>query len=117
MREVQLAKAAVRAGLETLLLRFGARCEDLRAVYLAGGFGHALDAQSAAQIGLIPRALLPKVRAVGNASLLGATQALTEPGARERAARIAAAAREISLSEDADFQSLYVEHMLFAEES
>ena len=54
VREIQLAKAAVRAGVETLLLRYGIKKEEVSKVYLAGGFGYKLNTDKAIAIGMIP---------------------------------------------------------------
>ena len=115
VREIQLAKAAVRAGLETLLLRRGIGYGDISAVLLAGGFGYRTDTEKAAVIGMLPRELLPVTRAVGNSSLDGAVMLLTQAGAAARAKTIADGAREIGLAADADFSRLYMEHMAFDE--
>ncbi len=72
IRELQKAKAAVAAGIEILLERYGARAEDVRSVFLAGGFGHCLDPSSALRIGLMPQEFAGKIKAVGNAALRGA---------------------------------------------
>ncbi len=72
IRELQKAKAAIAAGIEILLERYGARAEDVRSVFLAGGFGHCLDPSSALRIGLMPQEFAGKIKAVGNAALRGA---------------------------------------------
>ncbi|MCF0133145.1 MAG: DUF4445 domain-containing protein [Blautia sp.] len=113
VREIQLAKSAVRAGLETLLLRYGVSYEDVSKVYLAGGFGFYLDVEKAVQIGLLPKALSARTEAIGNASLDGAIAYLLEENAAGHMTNIAEKAVEIPLSTDKDFNSLYVEHMLF----
>lgn len=70
IRDLQMAKAAVRAGVETLREKMGdPRITD---VFLAGGFGYYLDVGAAAAIGLLPEDLRQCTRAVGNTSLAGA---------------------------------------------
>ncbi|MEG0767705.1 MAG: ASKHA domain-containing protein, partial [Clostridia bacterium] len=64
VRELQLAIAAVRAGIEILLKRSGTAPENVEKVWLAGGFGRAMDVQNAVAIGLLPRTLEAKVQAV-----------------------------------------------------
>ena len=59
---LQLAKSAVRAGLETLLLRYEINPEDVDKVYLAGGFGYRMDVEKAVGIGLIPEVFTDKIR-------------------------------------------------------
>ena len=113
IRELQLAKSAVRAGMEVLIARYGIKPEELDTVYVAGGFGHFLNMEKAADIGLIPRALLPKVKAVGNTSLKGAVLALTDEKTQNEMPQIAEIAEEISLASDTMFSELYMEYMMF----
>lgn len=115
VREMQLAKAAVRAGVETLMRRYGVSCEDIDHVYLAGGMGFQMDRKAAAAIGLLPGGLLAKTTAAGNSSLAGAVRALREEPWQEPLERIVSATREIELANDEDFQVLYMEHMMFRE--
>ncbi len=72
IRDLQMAKAAVRTGIEVLLKKAGLNACDVRKIYLAGGFGYYVEASDAAQIGLIPEEFKDRVISVGNASLQGA---------------------------------------------
>ncbi|MBQ8970308.1 MAG: DUF4445 domain-containing protein [Lachnospiraceae bacterium] len=119
VREIQLAKSAIRAGLEVLLKRFGINYEGLSHLYIAGGFGYYLDAGKAAGIGLIPGELLPKTRAVGNSSLNGAIRFLREWWEADPLSdlvQLAKQGEEIGLSSDPDFNDFYMEYMMFEEE-
>ncbi|MDO5132120.1 MAG: ASKHA domain-containing protein, partial [Eubacteriales bacterium] len=116
IREVQLAKAAVRAGMEVLLQEFGADYEQVGKLYLAGGFGQKIDLVKAVGIGLLPEELLGKIRAVGNSSLAGAVMAAQDPEILRRMERVAATAEETALAENPRFSDLYMEHMFFPEE-
>ena len=113
IREIQLAKAAVRAGLETLFLRYGITKGEVSRVYLSGGFGFHLNCHKAVEIGLLPEELENKVEIVGNSSLSGAVKCLTEQEGWARAAKIAEGTQEITLSADQDFNRLYIEYMGF----
>lgn len=113
IREIQLAKAAVRAGLETLFLRYGITKEEVSRVYLAGGFGFNLNCHKAVEIGLLPEELEDKVEIIGNSSLSGAVKCLVEQDGWERVTKTAERAQEITLSADRDFNRLYMEHMGF----
>ena len=113
IREIQLAKSAVRAGVETLLLRYGITYDDIAHVYLAGGFGYRIDLHKAVGIGMLPSELEDRITAVGNSSLGGATHYLTDPEAPARIQSIVDVCTEISLSTDKDFMQLYTEHMFF----
>lgn len=113
VREIQLAKSAVRAGVETLLLRFGVSYEDIDQVFLAGGFGYRINLDKAIAIGLLPEELHDKIVAVGNSSLGGATLYLTEPEAAQHLAQIVSVSEEIGLSTDLDFNRFYTDYMFF----
>lgn len=115
VREIQLAKSAVRAGLETLLLRFGATYDDIDILYIAGGFGYKIDQKKAIEIGLLPEELSDKIQAIGNSSLTGAVQYGCDLSGQMsvRANRIAAYAEEISLAKDKDFNEFYMDYMYF----
>ncbi len=72
IRNLQMAKAAVKTGIMMLQEQFGITFAQIAHVYLAGGFGYHLDVAKANRIGMIPKELQGKVIAVGNTSLLGA---------------------------------------------
>ncbi len=113
VREIQLAKSAVRAGVETLLLRFGVGYEDISQVFLAGGFGYRVDLAKAVGIGMLPKELEGKTTAVGNSSLRGARLYLTQEDSPKRLQQILASSKEVELSSDKDFNQFYTEYMFF----
>lgn len=113
IRNLQLAKSAIRAGIETLLSRAGVLPEQVETLYLAGGFGSFLNPQSAGAIGLIPPQLAPRTEGLGNAALLGAAAILLEEEGRRRAREISKGAVHLELSQDPDFMERYMEHMMF----
>lgn len=113
IREIQLAKAAVRAGVETLFLRYGISKEEVDHVYLAGGFGFKLDCQKAIEIGMIPEEFSGKIEAIGNSSLGGAVKCLLQEDGWERASAIGSRSEEINLSADKDFNQFYMDYMFF----
>lgn len=113
IREIQMAKSAVRAGLETLLAACQATYDDVGQVYLAGGFGYYVKPEKAASIGLLPQELVEKTRAVGNTSLAGATDVLTESGAWPQLQDIQTEAKEVVLANEPTFQELYIRYMGF----
>lgn len=116
IRELQLAKAAIRAGAETLILRYGISKDQISKVYIAGGFGYKLDIKKAAAIGMIDGSLADCVKAVGNTSLAGAVKYLKNDNAGEIIQGIVDVSEEIALSTDEAFNELYMESMMFAEE-
>lgn len=113
VRELQLAKSAIRAGMETLLSKAGIGYEEIEALYLAGAFGNYLDKYSAAAVGMVPGALLERIISVGNAAGSGAELALTDREAWGRITRIKNEMVYVELSANLEFQELYVDHMMF----
>lgn len=113
VRQVQLAKSAVRAGMETLLRRAGVRPENLTQLAVAGGFGSYLSLDSAGAIGLIPPELTPRSRVLGNAALSGAAMLLRSVQLRPECEALANSAKTVELSADPDFTALYIDHMMF----
>ncbi|MBQ7446358.1 MAG: DUF4445 domain-containing protein, partial [Eubacterium sp.] len=113
VREVQLAKSAIRAGAETLMEEYGVGYDDISALYLAGGFGQKINLQKAAGIGLLPEELLDRTKAVGNSSLAGAVMIARDETLKERFAHVADYSEEVSLTGNPTFNDLYMEYMMF----
>lgn len=116
VREIQLAKAAVRAGIEVLLRRFGISCGEIDTVYLAGGFGFKINTEKAISIGLLPEGFRGKIRVAGNTSLKGARACLFGGQTVAQAQALAHRAQEISLGGDAFFNQCYMDAMCFENE-
>jgi uncharacterized 2Fe-2S/4Fe-4S cluster protein (DUF4445 family) len=116
IRELQLAKGAIAAGVRVLLGVAGIRPEEVDEVLLAGGFGNYLRPASALAVGILPPGIaLDRIRSVGNASLAGARLCLLSEQERRRAAALSAAMDYVELSGRDDFQSAFAEEMLFPE--
>ncbi|MEE3419656.1 MAG: ASKHA domain-containing protein [Lachnospiraceae bacterium] len=113
IRQVQMAKGAICAGLKILMERAEVDAYDIDALYLAGGFGLKLDPVRAGAIGLIPQDLVSKTRAVGNTSLMGAVHSLTDPAAERVMEEIRSRCREIILGNEPGFEVRYIEEMDF----
>ncbi len=113
VREIQLAKAAVRAGVELLICRYGITYEEIDTVYLAGGFGYKMNIEKAIDVGLLPQELSNKITAIGNSSLGGAIRYAYDVEAHSRMKYIIENSTEINLSNDKDFNELYVDYMYF----
>ncbi len=104
IRELQLAKGAMAAGLRMLT------GEGVEKLYLAGAFGNYIRQASARAIGLLPEDLA--VEPVGNSALRGARMLLLTPSTRKaRLRKIVALSRHVELAADPDFQYLYAEMM------
>jgi len=114
IRALQLAKAAIAAGVDTLLAAAAMKADDVRKFCLAGGFGSYFDPQSAAAIGLIPAPLAQKAQSLGNAAAAGAAMILLDDAKRLESEKIAERAEEIFLSANDYFKERYIEQMLFA---
>lgn len=113
IRELQLAKGAIAAGLRILLRQWGAKPSDLARIYLVGAFGNYINIASAQRIGLL-EAPVEAIQPAGNTALLGAKLALfnlANDGADY--ADLLRKVRHISLNEDAEFHEVFVECMAF----
>lgn len=116
VRQLQLAKAAVAAGIEVLMEELGTDAGEIGGVYIAGGFGSHLDVKAAAAIGMLPEELADRADALGNSALGGAAMALLDRDSREELYRIQEKCRYIELSGDARFNRAFPEHMIFGKE-
>lgn len=117
IRQVQLAKAAIMAGVDTLIHEAGITYDEVDALYIAGGFGSHLNIENSAYIGLIPKEVLGRVVAVGNTSLAGAVRYLLEEGGRTEIEDIRDSCEYIELSTSMKFNECYVNRMIFGEDS
>lgn len=113
IREVQLAKGAIAAGIRVMLSRWGARPEEVSRVYIAGGFGSHLNRDSACAVGLLPRVLRQRITVIGNGAGTGARMALLDGREAARASLLARRMETLELSAAADFQDVFVDEMLF----
>ena len=114
IRNIQLAKSAIRSGLEILLEISGLSYDDIDAVYLAGGIGQAIHVDDAAAIGLIPHELAVKTEAVGNASLGGAALMLLAPlWARDEVVKLLSDVSEVNLATHPRFNEYFMDFMSF----
>ena len=111
IREIQMAKAAMTAGIEVLLQHAGAKPEEVEKIYLAGGMGHLMDPSDAVVVGLLPKEMKGRCIPVGNASLMGAIRLGENRGTFPQAA--CTNAKEIVLSNEETFESRYLSHMSF----
>ena len=113
IRQVQLAKAAIRAGIKLLQKKIGIEDADIKQVFLAGAFGNYIRAKSALRIGLLPNLPLERIHFVGNAASAGAQMILISHKYRKLAQQLAQKIEYIELANEADFTDVYAEAMLF----
>lgn len=111
IRELQLAKGAIRAGAEILLQELGINAGEISRVFLAGAFGTHLDKDAAAAIGLLPPTPRARVTSVGNAAGEGAVLAITSKDAYREALRLARKIEHVELGAHARFQEIFAESM------
>ena len=113
IRELQLAKGAIRTAIDLLLEQAGVHRDQLDEFYLAGGFGNYIDKGNAMRLGLIPELPPEKLRFVGNGALVGARLALVSQTHRRRALHVALQAEHLQIADTPDFQLRFGESMLF----
>lgn len=113
IRELQLAKGAIAAGIRILMKNYGIDTDEIKEVQLAGAFGNYLNPHSACVIGLIPAELEDRITMVGNAAGAGAKLALLSSSEYERAARAARNVEFIELGSDPAFTSTFARTMMF----
>jgi len=116
VREVQLAKGAIQAGISSLLNLAGITADQLERVILAGAFGNFINKKSALRIGMLPKVPPEKIISVGNAAGSGASMALLSQAERDRADRIAEAAIHVELSTLPGFQEEFLKAVSFPNE-
>lgn len=109
IREIQLAKAAIRLGIRVLAEAEGLREDDIEAVIIAGAFGTFIDVESAVVIGMLPPLPRNRFKQVGNAAGTGARMALISETQRTLAREIASRVRYIELAAMPDFSRKYAE--------
>jgi uncharacterized 2Fe-2S/4Fe-4S cluster protein (DUF4445 family) len=113
IRELQLAKGAIRTGIDMLLAETGVDVQTLKKIRLAGNFGSGVDIGKTIRIGLIPEVEIEKVDVVGNAALRGASLALVSRVYREKAGAIYRKCRFLELAAKPDFQTRFASSMFF----
>jgi uncharacterized 2Fe-2S/4Fe-4S cluster protein (DUF4445 family) len=113
IREVQLAKGAIAAGIEILLQKTNLKADDLDRVFLAGGFGSYINPDKACYIKMIPSNLKDKIIQIGNGAGTGAKIYLLNKKAKNRALKVKEKVNYIELSVNKEFQTEYINSMSF----
>lgn len=113
VREFQLAKGAIAAGIRTLMDELGIGVPDIGRVYLAGALGNYIDRHGAMRTGLMPRVDADIVQSLGNAASTGAAMVLMVRQYWQTAADLVRFIEHVELSWRADFNQYFVEHMGF----
>ena len=117
VRSIQLAKAAIAAGVEILLEKYGIAAGEVDRVVLAGGFGYYLNPEDAAKVGLLPRTMADRTVPGGNTALSGALCAGRElissgwASVRDRLEGYRTGTEIVNLAMEPGFDELYIQRM------
>lgn len=115
IRMLQLANAAIRAGIHLLLRTLEVDANELEQVFLAGAFGSYINKESALRIGLLPNLAPEKIHSLGNAAADGVHMVLLSATGRKLCTKLAAAMEHIEIAHRPDFNDLYSELIFFPE--
>lgn len=113
IREVQLAKGAINAGVELMLGKIGKNAGDIRRVVIGGAFGNYIDKAAAVNIGLLPEVPEEMIVSAGNTAGAGVSMAMVSRRAMELAEEIPSLATHVELAREPDFQEKYLSSMGF----
>jgi uncharacterized 2Fe-2S/4Fe-4S cluster protein (DUF4445 family) len=113
IRELQLAKGAIAAGIQTLMDEAGVGISDIHRVCLAGALGNYVNVYSAMRIGLLPRMNPDLVTSLGNAASTGAAMVLLSKSNWQKANHLARSIEHIELSTRSDFNQYFVRNLDF----
>ncbi|MBQ3571461.1 MAG: DUF4445 domain-containing protein, partial [Clostridia bacterium] len=113
VRQYQLAKAAICAGIEALLIECNIDKSEVENAYIAGGLGYYMNVENAFKTEVLPNWLKGKTRTVGNSGLAGAVYCMLSDKKFDEIVKIAKNTKIIELSFSKIFQELYVENMMF----
>lgn len=117
IRQVQLAKGAIHAGIVLMARQMGIGIGEIRRVLLAGAFGSFLDSRNACRIGLLPEKLENRITAVGNAAGSGAKMLACDSRLLHLSEELTAKIEFLELAAMEDFMNTFAESMYFPEES
>jgi uncharacterized 2Fe-2S/4Fe-4S cluster protein (DUF4445 family) len=111
INEIQLAKAAIRTGLEILLINADITAQDVDEVIIAGAFGTYIDVPNAISVGMFPEIPVERFRQIGNAAGMGAVQALLSVEYRALIKDVIKKVDYIELTSFDDFQNMFMDSM------
>ena len=113
IRQVQLAKAAIRAGITLLQRKLDVSDADIQQIFLAGAFGNYIRAESALRLKLLPDVPAERIHFVGNAASSGAQMILLSRQCREKAKQLARKIEYVEIAHQPDFQTVFADSMSF----
>jgi uncharacterized 2Fe-2S/4Fe-4S cluster protein (DUF4445 family) len=115
VRQLQLAKAAIRTGIQVLLEASGRSGDEIEEVIIAGAFGSYIDVESALTVGMLPRLPPARFQQVGNAAGMGAQVALVSSAVRKQAEALASKIKYVELAGSPEFSRIFV-HACFLDD-
>jgi uncharacterized 2Fe-2S/4Fe-4S cluster protein (DUF4445 family) len=113
IRHIQLAKAAIQAGIILLEKEASIEQNHIEQILLAGAFGNYIHRESALRIGLLPDIGLHRIHFIGNAAASGAQMALISEQARLRASQIARQIKYVEIAQKTDFSGTFTKCLSF----
>jgi len=113
IRQLQLAKSAIRTGTKLLQKKMGIADSDIKHIFLAGAFGNYIRRKNAVRIGLLPDIPHERIRFVGNAACSGAQMILLSTQAREQAKNLARRIEYVEIAHEKEFSNVFADEMLF----
>lgn len=113
IREIQLAKGAIRTGMKTLLKEIKIEMEEIDEILVAGAFGSYLNTEAARRIGLFPNIPLEKIKIIGNTASMGAVQALLSDKVQEEALKLSREASFVELASHDEFYENFLTSLNF----
>ena len=113
VRQVQLAKAAIRAGIDLLMKKMSIDKSGIDQILLAGAFGNYISRESACRIGLLPDVPIERIHFVGNAACSGAQMVLLSSDSRQIAGTLARQIEYLELANELEFQTFFADAIMF----
>jgi uncharacterized 2Fe-2S/4Fe-4S cluster protein (DUF4445 family) len=113
VRQIQLAKGAIRSGIEAMLSKLNLTAVDVDRVLIAGSFGYHLNEKSLLNIGLLPSEFEGRISFVGNTAQTGGVAFLLNTDFREEMAQLVSEIQKIELANDENFEKLFVASLRF----
>lgn len=113
IREVQLAKGAISAGIAILLKKLEKSADGINKIIMAGAFGSFIDKRSAVRIGLLPNIDMAKILSAGNTAGAGSLMAVSNADEAVTAKKIPGLIQHIELAGEKDFQEKFISAMSF----
>lgn len=113
IRQVQLAKSAVKSGIETLLFERQTSINAITTIFLAGGLGRFISEENAIKIGLLPQGFAGKIKVVGNSAVAGARLCLLDEKRSAMANKLSNEVEVVELANSQKFQTAFVDNMYF----